>query len=242
MSATYMKCPQTPEEWEVKAANFNSLWNFPPCIGTIDGKHILLKCPGNSGSLYFNYKGTFSIALMAMVDANLQFVVIDVGSYGRHHDGAVFANSEMGKGILDGTLNFPESKVIPEAEELGKMPYVTVADPAFQLSKHVMKPYAGRGCPDDQQIFNYRLSRARRIVENGFGILAARWRVFHTKIAVEPETAICVVKAACLLHNMVQLNTTPGQCKLMAGLANEEVSRCTDTVGYKISRRHETSY
>jgi len=89
------------------------------------------------------------------------------------------------------------------------VPYVVVADEAFPLQKHLMTPFPGRGCPVDQQAYNMRLSRARRIVENAFGILAARWRVFLSKIAVRPDLAPCIVKATVRLHNMLQRSSTP---------------------------------
>jgi len=31
---------QTEEEWKKKEDEFYSLWQFPNCIGAIDGKHI----------------------------------------------------------------------------------------------------------------------------------------------------------------------------------------------------------
>ena len=74
-----------------------------------------------------------------------------------------------------------------------------------------MRPFPGRGISKEQQIFNYRLSRARRIVENAFGILAARWRVYHSKIAILPERVNSIVKATCALHNFLQTQTTPAQ-------------------------------
>jgi len=91
------------------------------------------------------------------------------------------------------------------------MPYVMVGDEAFPLHRHLLRPFTGNGCSQDEQAFNYRLSRARRIVENAFGILAVRWRVFYSRIAVGPEVVQEIVKATCCLHNMLQDQSTPAE-------------------------------
>ena len=211
LSPLYMGFPQTQDAWRLLAANFEAKWNFPHCVGALDGKHVVMRSPGNSGSLYFNYKGTFSIVLLALVDANLRFIAIDVGAYGRNSDGGIFANSVLGKCITDGSINFPDDCALPSATHLGPMPYVIIGDEAFPLQRHLMRPFPGRGCPQEEQIFNYRLSRGRRIVENAFGILAARWRVFHTKMGMRVEWGKDIVKAACVLHNYMQIDSTPAQ-------------------------------
>lgn len=76
----------TNETFKKNAESFLFRWNYPNCVAAIDGKHIRIKCPKNSGSLYFNYKEYFSIVLLAIVDADCKFVAIDVGSYGREGD------------------------------------------------------------------------------------------------------------------------------------------------------------
>lgn len=74
-------------DWKRHATNFFNKWNFPNCIGAIDGKHIRIQCPPNSGSMYFNYKGFFSVVSLAIVDADYKYIAVDVGSYGRESDG-----------------------------------------------------------------------------------------------------------------------------------------------------------
>lgn len=86
----------TTEDWPSIATDFLHRWNFPNCLGSIDGKHVLIRAPDNSGSLFFNYKGTYSVVLLAVVDAQYCFRVVDVSSYGRTSDGSELANSTFG--------------------------------------------------------------------------------------------------------------------------------------------------
>lgn len=72
----FMKLPDTKYEWKQIADAFNTKANFPHCIGAVDGKHIRLKKPNQSGSMYINYKNFFSIVLLAVVDSNYRFIYI----------------------------------------------------------------------------------------------------------------------------------------------------------------------
>ena len=70
------------DDWKEIAERFYACWNFPNCIGALDGKHIVIQSPSRSGSLCYNYKGTFSIVLMALVDADYKFTFIDIWTMG----------------------------------------------------------------------------------------------------------------------------------------------------------------
>ena len=69
----------------------------------------------------------------------------------------------------------------------------------------MMKPYSKRNLNDDERIFNYRLSRARRVVENAFGILANRFQVLLTTMRHKPSTVKVIVKACIVLHNLMRI-------------------------------------
>ena len=79
------------EEWKKISQDFESRWSFPNCVGAIDGKLVIIQCPPRGGSMYFNYKRFDGIVLMATVNANYEFVMIDIGDYGRLSDGSVFS-------------------------------------------------------------------------------------------------------------------------------------------------------
>ena len=82
----YLRPPKNQQEWILISKEFEERWNFPHCIGAIDGKHIAMQCPKNTGSLYHNYKGWFSIVLMAVCDASYNFLLVDIGQYGSSND------------------------------------------------------------------------------------------------------------------------------------------------------------
>jgi hypothetical protein len=76
------------------------------------------------------------------------------------------------------------------------VPYVLVADNAFPLTTYLMKTYAGgvpKGSP--KRGFNYSLSRAHRIVENAFGLLASVFRIFRKLVIVKPSTTEDITRA-----------------------------------------------
>lgn len=198
----FLACPQTPAEWKAIAEGFYNKWNMPHCIGAIDGKHVALQCPQSCGSLYYNYKGFHSIVLMAIVDADYNFIYVDVGCNGSGSDGGVFKACSFRKAIENGDLGIPEEDALPDSDQI--VPYFLVGDEAFPLKTWLMKPIPRRGLSKEQRIYNYRLSRARRVVENAFGILSAKYRCLHTTMLQSPERVQKIVLACCCLHNLIR--------------------------------------
>jgi DDE superfamily endonuclease len=139
---------------------------------------------------------------MALVDAQYRFLYVDVGAQGRLNDAGVFNNCNLSTKLLHNELSIPPASLLPNTDIL--CPHMIVADDAFPLCSYIMKPYSRRGMEKHELIFNYRFSRARRVVENAFGIMANRFRVFRSPITVKHFNAKCIVLAAAALHNMLR--------------------------------------
>ncbi|PNF38605.1 hypothetical protein B7P43_G03964, partial [Cryptotermes secundus] len=202
--------PHSEEDWRRIANGFYQRWNFPQCVGAIDGKHVLLQAPFNSESKFFNYKKSFSIILLALVDADYCFTFIDVGAQGRMNDAGVFACTTLYRKMIRRELLLPPNEPLPGRHK--SVPYIFVGDDAFPLSSSLLKPYSGNHAKGSiERIFNYRLCRARRIVENVFGILASVFRVFRTPMLIQPEKAAMVCMTCALLHNFLRRSNTSRQ-------------------------------
>lgn len=191
----------TVKDFEAIAKEFNDKWNYPNCVGCIDGKHVKILCPPNSGTIYYNYKHFYSVVLQGVADSNYRFITIDVGGYGKQSDGGTFRTSEVYKMLSDGTLELPEEKCLPLTNK--KVPFVFLADDAYPLLQNVMKPYNRESLLPDEEMYNKRHSRARKSIECAFGILYSKWRIFSKAIEAQENTADNIVKCCCVLQNTI---------------------------------------
>jgi hypothetical protein len=109
-----------------------------------------------------------------------------------------------GKAWMSNKVGAPKSSIIPGTNKA--MPNYLVGDAAFPLLSNMMRPYTkprNRNFNDKERIFNYRLSRARRVVENAFGIMASRFRIFRKPIVAHVETLDVIIMASVCLHNFL---------------------------------------
>lgn len=142
----------------------------------------------------------------------------------RCSDGGVFLDTPMRQAIESGSLGFPQPVPLPDDDS--PVPYSIVADDAFPLRTWLLKPYPQRGMSREERIFNYRLSRARRVVENAFGILANRFRFLHTILQQNTSSIESIVLAACVLHNLMRTRYP----RLTNTLVDQEDSRTHDLI------------
>ena len=176
------------------ADDYYRLWQFPNCIGAIDGKHCEIICPGNSGSEYYNYKNFFSIILQAVADANTKFITTEVGGRGKQSDGGTFHYSILNKLIKNGSFKIPLPEVIPGTTFY--LPYVLIGEEAYPLKANLMRPFPERILNDERRYYSERFSRARKCIGCAFG----------TQITISEELmktlkfTTCLVTISCELY------------------------------------------
>ena len=198
----YVHIPQDAVLQEI-VEGFRCRWGFPQAIGAIDGTHIAILKPVESGSDYYNRKGYYSILMQALVDYRGIFMNINVGWPGKVHDARVFSNSSLFKKANDGTLLPSRPKLMNGVQ----VPLVILGDPAYPLMPWLMKPYLENSSTTAKEHhFNYRQSRARMVVENAFGRLKGRWRCLLKRIDTSVYNVPNIVSTCVVLHNICELH------------------------------------
>ena len=114
-------CPCDPEDWKKIEERFRNRWNVPHAVGALDQKHIAIKKPKKSGSEYFNYKGYFSLVLLALVDADYRLMWVNVRASGSSSDAQIFNRNKLKKRIVNERLGLPP----PEPVAAGGQIYTT---------------------------------------------------------------------------------------------------------------------
>lgn len=228
-----MSAPTTEAGWRHISDEWMRLWNFPHVIGAIDGKHVACRAPPSTGSQFYNYKGFFSIILLAVVTADYKFLWVDTSGDGSASDAQVYNQSDLRAALEAGDLiGWPAPDPLPHDTE--DVPYFLIGDDAFALRPEMMKPYGHRDLTHDERIFNYRLSRARRVVENSFGILVNRFQVLLTTMNHLPSTVRLITKTCILLHNLMRTRYPVMQNRLVA--ENQALNGGLDDGEWRVGR------
>ena len=129
MMPEVMPAVNTVQGWNQIATGFEHRWQFLHCCGALDGKCCVIQQPPKTGSLHWNYKKTFSISLMALVDSRYKFIIIDVGACGSEGDSNTFCNSAFGQQFMEDKIPFPYSKTLPNTSI--RAPFIIIEDKAF---------------------------------------------------------------------------------------------------------------
>ena len=196
-SYNFIHFPSSAEAGEI-ADRIESQHGYIQAFGAIDGSHIAINPPSQGLADYLNRKMYASIVLQGLVDDRYIFRDVSCKCPGSMHDSIVFNNStlsvrlERGMPIRDKVINGVT------------IPLHILADPAYPLSRKIIKTFSGRNLTPAQESFNVYHSSARMMVENAFGRLKARWRMVCKRMDCNTELSQYVVMTCCCLHNICE--------------------------------------
>uniref|UniRef100_A0A8C4SL89 DDE Tnp4 domain-containing protein n=1 Tax=Erpetoichthys calabaricus TaxID=27687 RepID=A0A8C4SL89_ERPCA len=124
---------------------------------------------------------------------------IDVRVRAPCSSGNTYSLSKFGSQLIQGNLSLLLLSTLPGSKVLSSPVFIT--DEAFPLKDILI--HCGPPGPefDTPGTYNYRHSRARWVVENAFGILAARWRIFGKTMECSVDKAQDITKACIALDN-----------------------------------------
>ena len=162
-------------------------WNFPNAFVADNGKHIRIICPKYAGSKFYKYKGVYSIVLIAFVDYNYRFLMVEIGCQGGISDWGLFRNLDINFALKQNKLNFPAPIPLLENDDPfwqwfnneQRFPLVSAGDNCFPLSQNCMKSYSTKHLLEEMCIFNYKLSWFRKVSKNTFGIWTNTFKLFQ---------------------------------------------------------------
>ena len=132
-------------------------WKGNPGSGEmfpVDGKHVALKKPKNTGTLYHKYKWFFSVVMLALVDGQYKFRWVYAGIARSCSDAQIFNACQLKRKIDDGSIGFPYPAPITQGGR--DVPYFILADDAFALKTWLMKSYGKRMRGEDCQLPNIK--------------------------------------------------------------------------------------
>ena len=86
---------------------------MPNVVGALDGKHIQIEAPANSGTLYHNCKRFFRIAFLAICDVNYYFTLVDIDHFGSNNDSGILANLSIEKQFEEKRMLSPAGRYLP---------------------------------------------------------------------------------------------------------------------------------
>ncbi len=135
---------------------------------------------------------------MAMVDAKYRFIWGTCGFPGNSYDSIILQSTSLWSSIQDGKFlpNFTQNL------DVLNVPPIILGDSAFPFETFLMKPYTNAVLSEEQRYFDYRLSRARMLVEGAYGQLKGRWRLLLNMSEGNLYQTKMTTLACMVLHNL----------------------------------------
>jgi hypothetical protein len=189
-----LKLPQTSEDYERLANEFCERSGadniYYGVIGALDGWLCNTLQPNveDARNYFSGHYQRFGLNVQALCDAHLRFIYLSVcGPGGMNDVHAIDKCTELNRFI----------KAMPTK-------YFLLGDNAYGLSEEILIPFSGsQKKVAENDAYNYYLSQLRIRIEQAFGLLTTKWRIFRSNLNADLSMASDIINAASRLHNFV---------------------------------------
>ena len=179
-------------------SDFKVLCGLPGVGGAIDGTHIHISKPRVGPEAYFYFKTHgYTLNCQAVVDSRKVFLDLFLGMPGSTNDSRMLRRSSLYQLAMRGEL-FP-----PSLGREGFPPYL-LGDSGYPNLPWLVTPHRGNNLTMLEALYNMKLRRGRRVVENAFGILKMTWRELLGKSELNVVYMPDVITACAILHNILR--------------------------------------
>lgn len=170
---------------------------FVDCVGAIDGSHFFAHVTDERQGKFRNHYGDLTQNVLAVVDFNMNFTYLLAGWEGTAHDMRVYSDALMEKGLPTRAGKYYVADAGYSNNDNLLVPYKKVRYHLREISKAGLKP------KDKYELFNFRHSSLRNVVERTFGVFKRRWRIFDRAHQFEFETQRSLIYALAVVHNFI---------------------------------------
>lgn len=190
--------PTSQQDRAKTMRDFYAIAQFPAVLGAIDCTHIAIQSPGgDTGELFRNRKGYFSLNVQAVVNANLLFENVVSRWHGSVHDATIFSSSRLYARFETGEI------------QGGYL----LGDAGYPCKPYLLTPL-GAPTTRAEQNYNYAQIRTRNPVERAFGVLKRRFPCLRMGLRVKVTPEFCRVNSELNVHHKHRKSTPLTKCSV----------------------------
>ncbi|XP_023925094.2 protein ALP1-like [Quercus suber] len=182
----------------------NKYWPwFERYIGAIDGTHVSARPPANATQAHRDCKSLITTNVLCVCDMDMQFTFVHGGWEGSANDSRVFEEA-----ISDQKHGFPWPPRGSYYLVDSGLPIGTSFFPPHKLTRYHAQEFqlSGRRITSKKELYNYRHSSLRMVIERPFGVLKTRFPILNLMPNFKPIRQHYVVIVCCALHNFIRMN------------------------------------
>ncbi|XP_052889214.1 putative nuclease HARBI1 [Anopheles moucheti] len=196
--ARYISLEMTENEKSDAVNYFYQKSGITGVVMCVDGSHVRILAPHDNPAAYYNRKGYYSLNVLMICDNRKLIRFVDARFSGSNHDSCIFSMS-------------PAYGFFEQKWRNGDRMFKLLGGSAYPAKPWLIKPHRNATPNSPEANFNQRLSKARTVIENTFGVLKGKFRCIlgERLLRYAPSKCARIINVCCALHNLCIIYNIP---------------------------------